>query len=89
MSPRASRMRQPHEVEFEDEGCVAHRCFKAPGRGKPWQVEVRFYGRVTIDGEEYEWNQVVDAVLTKTVNKESQSSHEQETLAKNTREIGL
>ena len=60
--------REP-DVEFYDEGCIAHKVFKSPMRpGGPWKVEVRFYGRVMIDGVKYEWNEVKQVKLTKKEN---------------------
>ena len=53
------------DVTFYDEGCIAHKVFKSPMRpGGPWKVELRFYGRVIIDGVKYEWNEVKVVKLT-------------------------
>lgn len=58
--------RNPPDLTFSDEGCMAHFVYKSPLRpGGPWKVEVRFYGRVEIDGVPYEWNDVKHVTLKK------------------------
>lgn len=73
-TPRTPTPRiEPDKVEFYDEGCIAHSVSKSPLRlAGPWKVEVRFYGRVMINGEAYEWNEVKTVTLKKQATKEAE-----------------
>lgn len=56
------------DCEVRDEGAIFHAAFKSRSGAKC--VEARVYGRVTIDGVEYEVDRVLRIALKKTKERE-------------------